>query len=671
MNFSFLRALTVNFSVLMTASILYLYIYTAYRKKKTIMYVLIGLISASVGALLLLTSVELIPGIIFDTRSILVSITALFFGAVPTVITVAATSVVRLIIKGTGAWPGVFVTIVTAGFGLLWRRVRWAKIEGSRKYPWPEMYLFGMVTHLLMLACMFVMPIDTALLVLREASLPVLFLYPIGVVLVGNMIWTRFNQIMVSSSLRESEIQMKALYEKAPVGIAVKNDKGILFANKMFETIIGKPKEDLTATDWQDLVHPDSLGADERALWAFQEGQTDAYELDKKIIKPDGTDIWVNIVITAVQLEHSDKRSYLYLLQDISQRKRREAEIYYTSVYDDMTGLYNRGYIDHEITRIEAENRLPVSVIMCDVDGLMLINDAFGREEGDTLLKEVSSILKECCREGDIVGRIGGDEFIILFPETDNDEVYAVYQRIKNTCEERNAHPRTNIHFTSFSLGYATKTYEDEKLTDVIKIAAGHMYTRKLLTQKSLHSAVLTSIKATLFEKSNETEEHVERMAVMAVALGKEMGLRGEELDKLELGSLLHDIGKIRVDLSILTKPGKLNEKEWEEIRKHPETGYRIAQSVAELQNVSEIILSHQEKWDGSGYPRHLSGEKIPIEARIISVVDAFDAMTSDRGYQKVLSREEAILEIQRCAGSQFDPRIASIFIEKVLGHTE
>jgi diguanylate cyclase (GGDEF)-like protein/PAS domain S-box-containing protein/putative nucleotidyltransferase with HDIG domain len=670
MNITFLRDLVVNLSILFTASTLYMYTFTAYRNKRFIMNTLIGFISATVGVLLLIVSVELVPGVFFDTRTILISTTGLFFGAVPAVIAVFVISAARLIIAGAGAWTGVLTTFVTAGFGLLWRRYRWKKIDDSRKPLWLELYLFGLATHVLMLACMFSLPINTAMDVLRRVTLPVLILYPIGVVLVGMMIWTRLNQIKVESALRESEIRMKALYGKAPVGIAVTNDKGILFTNKMFETIIGKPKEGLTEIDWYDLTQPDDPAADQRNLQAFLQGLTDAYELDKHIIKPDGTDIWVHIVIAAVKPDHSDMRSHLYLLQDITQRKRREEEILYASVYDVMTGLYNRNYMDHEIMRMKAENRLPVSFIMCDVDGLMLINDAFGREEGDALLKEVSSILKGCCRERDIIARVGGDEFLILLPETDNSKVYEVYQCIKNKCDERNTHPHGGIHYTSVSLGYATKTQEDELLSNVIKTAAGHMYTRKLLAQKSLHSAVLTSIKATLFEKSNETEEHVERMAVHAVALGKEMGLRGAELDELELGALLHDIGKIRVDLSILKKPGKLDEKEWEEIRKHPETGYRIAQSVSEMQNVSEIILCHHERWDGTGYPQQLKEEEIPLLARIISVVDAYDAMTDERGYQRVLSSQEAVAEILHCAGSQFDPRVASTFVEKILNQT-
>ena len=671
MNIGFLRDLVVNLSVLLTASTLYMFIFSAYREKRIIMNILIGFISAAIGVLLLFVSAELVPGVVFDTRSILIGTTGLFFGAVPVLFAAAVISAVRLVLDGAGAWTGVLVTIVSAGFSLLWRKFRWAKIEGSRKPVWPELYLFGLAVHVLMLACMFTLPDNTALEVLGKVALPVLVLYPLGVVIVGMLIWTRLHQIKVESALQESEVRMKALYEKAPVGIAVTNDKGILFANTMFETITGKPKDALTKEDWDSLTHPDDPNADGHGLQAFLDGRTDAYELDKQITRPDGSSLWVHVIIAAVKPDHSDMRSHLYLLEDITQQKQREKEILYASVYDALTGLFNRGYIDHEVKRIEAENYSPVSVLICDVDGLMLINDAFGRGEGDALLKEVASVLKACCRDRDIAGRVDGDNFLILLPNTDKDEVYDVYEHIRNILDERNTHPGGGIHFTSVSLGYATKTRVDEKLSDIIKTAAGRMHTHELLKKKGLRSAVLASIQATMFEKSNETEEHVERMALLAKALSREMGLRGEELDRLELGALLHDIGKIRVDLSILTKPGKLDEKEWEEIRKHPETGYRIAQSVAELQNVSEIILYHHERWDGTGYPHQLKGEEIPLEARIISVVDAYDAMTDDRGYQRVLSKQEAMEEIRRFAGSQFDPHIASVFIEKILKQTE
>jgi putative nucleotidyltransferase with HDIG domain len=201
----------------------------------------------------------------------------------------------------------------------------------------------------------------------------------------------------------------------------------------------------------------------------------------------------------------------------------------------------------------------------------------------------------------------------------------------------------------------------------VIRTAEEVLFTRKLLAKKSMHNAILSSIKATLYEKSNETEEHCERMARWARALGEAMGLSGEPLDRLELGAYLHDIGKVRIDSSILKKPGKLSPAEWEEIKKHPEAGYRIACSVPELQNVADLILCHHERWDGTGYPRSLAGEEIPLLARIIALVDAYDAMTTDRSYKLALTKDEAIQEIHRCAGSHFDRRVAEAFIERVL----
>lgn len=197
------------------------------------------------------------------------------------------------------------------------------------------------------------------------------------------------------------------------------------------------------------------------------------------------------------------------------------------------------------------------------------------------------------------------------------------------------------------------------------------MYRRKLLEHKSLHNSILASIKTTMFEKSNETEEHAERLAKMSRQLGQALGLSEEELVELELSSALHDIGKIAIDDRILKKPGKLTDSEWREIKRHPEVGFRIAQASPEFKHISEYILCHHERWDGKGYPQGIEGENIPLISRIIALVDAYDAMTEDRVYRKSVNIEEAIDEIKKNAGTQFDPHIARIFVEKVLMNIE
>lgn len=167
-----------------------------------------------------------------------------------------------------------------------------------------------------------------------------------------------------------------------------------------------------------------------------------------------------------------------------------------------------------------------------------------------------------------------------------------------------------------------------------------------------------------MIEKSHETEAHARRLAAMAREIGERMGLSQLELDQLELLSMLHDIGKVAVPDRILNKPGKLTAEEWVEMKKHPEIGYRIAASSPELSPIAEFILCHHERWDGKGYPQGLSGEEIPLLSRILSVVDSYDAMTENRAYRKAMEKEKVLIEIKESSGTQFDPKIAAIFID-------
>ena len=169
---------------------------------------------------------------------------------------------------------------------------------------------------------------------------------------------------------------------------------------------------------------------------------------------------------------------------------------------------------------------------------------------------------------------------------------------------------------------------------------------------------------ATMYARSQETEEHGERLARFTKAIGEKLGLKRERLDNLELLCVLHDIGKIGIDDRILNKPGKLSADEWELMKKHTEIGYRIAKSSPEFEHIADFILCHHERWDGTGYPRALKGTEIPIESRIVAIADAYDAMTHNRVYHKAKSFDAAMDEIKRCTGTQFDPDIARLFIE-------
>ncbi|HZW49843.1 MAG TPA: diguanylate cyclase, partial [Bacillota bacterium] len=314
--------------------------------------------------------------------------------------------------------------------------------------------------------------------------------------------------------------------------------------------------------------------------------------------------------------------------------------------------------------RLDTPRQLPISIIMGDINGLKLVNDGFGHSKGDEVLIEIAKILKSCCREEDIVSRIGGDEFGILLPRTDSQSAQRVCSRISDTCKGY-ALDGSSI-CPSISVGHATKNFETETMDNILMASEESMSKQKLLESKSAHSSIIASIKAIMFEKSQETEEHAERMVQLSKSIGIAISLSDDKLNELELLSTLHDIGKMGVSAEILSKPGKLSDKEWVEMRKHPEIGFRIAQASPELIPIAKYILCHHERWDGKGYPQGLIGEQIPLLSRILAIVDSFDAMTNDRAYRSAMTKVEAIEEIRRNLGTQFDPNIAQLFLNLI-----
>ncbi len=342
---------------------------------------------------------------------------------------------------------------------------------------------------------------------------------------------------------------------------------------------------------------------------------------------------------------------------------KRNIEISYLSYHDFLTELYNRRFCEEEIKRINTSRNLPISIIVGDINGLKLINDTFGHDEGDKLLKKAAATIQSACRIDDIIARWGGDEFIILLPKTKKEEAEEVVNRIKNLFAEE----QVNGIQGSISFGWDTKQTMDEEIAKIFKNAEDYMYRNKTCENESVRSRMINTIINTLHEKSPREELHSKRVSELCQDIGKEIGLSELEIRILKVGGLLHDIGKIAIEECILNKREKLTEKEWSEIRRHPEIGYRILSSSHEMQELADYVLAHHEKWDGTGYPKGLKGESIPRIARIIAIADSYDAMTNERPYRKALSEEKVINEIRKNAGLQFDPEIAKLFVEKVL----
>jgi diguanylate cyclase (GGDEF)-like protein len=351
------------------------------------------------------------------------------------------------------------------------------------------------------------------------------------------------------------------------------------------------------------------------------------------------------------------------VVRDITERKKVEEKIRYLTFHDSLTGIYNRAYFENELEKYDNLRYLPISVIMGDMNGLKLVNDAFGHDEGDRLLKIAANSLKESCRQADTVARYGGDEFVILLPNTTTQEAEGIIERISNKISQTQFGPIP----PSIALGCETKTFIQQDIHLILKHAEDNMYQQKLMSEQSNRSAVISTLERTLIEVSEETELHALRLQTLCDQMCEKMNLPGSLKSELRLLAVLHDIGKVVIPQSILTKASELSLDEWRLIKQHPEVGYRIAQSSPDLAFIAKGILTHHERWDGTGYPRGLKGEDIPLSSRILSIVDAYDVMISGRAYKQKMSNEEAIEEIKRASGTQFDPTLANIFIEIII----
>lgn len=411
--------------------------------------------------------------------------------------------------------------------------------------------------------------------------------------------------------------------------------------------------------EYVSRIHPDSLNKFKRKFDSLMKGETDYFEDEYKTIRASGDTIWV---FHRGKVAERDKDGTIVrivgTLLDITTRKNYEEEIINLGYTDKLTGLKNRAYVEQKLEKLD-NNENNYSIIMGDINGLKLMNDTFGHREGDNFICAIANILKRSCSKDDIVARWGGDEFVILAIEKAEDYIDRVSENIKQECDK-------NTDFgleVSIALGCANKKemYDAE---DVMNLAEERMYRGKLTEIRSSRNATIVSLEKTLYEKHSETEEHTQRIKKLSLMLGRKLGLSHDKLNELELLSLLHDIGKIGIPEQILMKPGKLTEEEWETMKHHTEIGYRIAKATTGLSHVAEEILSHHERYDGTGYPRGLKGEEIPVLSRIINIVDSYDVMTHSRSYKSAFDNDYALNELRTCAGTQFDPNLVDVFIE-------
>lgn len=343
----------------------------------------------------------------------------------------------------------------------------------------------------------------------------------------------------------------------------------------------------------------------------------------------------------------------------VLQMQKYNEEVKHLSFHDALTGLYNRRFFEGELKRLDTPRNLPLSIVMGDVNGLKLANDIFGHEAGDMLIKTAALMMKKCCRADDIIARWGGDEYIILLPRTTTEEAEKIAQRIKKSLAD------TRIHAIkgSISMGCGTKYNAGEDVQRAIEAAEEKMYLEKTLNSKKFNKQAIEEILDALFTILPGVEAHSRRVSELSGRIGEKMGLSEHELNKLKSAAMLHDIGMIAIDKKILKKKSDFTYHELEKIRQCPVIGFRILNSNADTIELADHVFCHQERWDGTGYPKGLKGEEIPLLSRIIALAEKYDQLLTGFMCNEKLSLPEAVNFVRDNSGILFDPKVVNAFL--------
>lgn len=450
------------------------------------------------------------------------------------------------------------------------------------------------------------------------------------------------------------------LFENSPEAIIIANGQTqILNVNRSFEQIFQYSYQEAIGQRIVDLIVPNTK-KDE--YWnsdqLVRQGKMPRGETVR--MRKDGSLVQVGYV--SFPIEYDEKPvGYYVIYTDITARKEAEEKLRYISYHDSLTGLYNRSFFELKMQEYETNPPEYLGMIVCDIDGLKIINDTLGHKAGDKFLLKTSELLSIHLKETDILARIGGDEFVILLPGYKKQEVNDLVDKIRQTIKDHNNNIAVGQMLLNVSMGSsAMEDHRGQSIHQLFIESDNYMYRDKIHRGKSARSAIVQTLMTALEARDFITEGHAERMQRLVTEIAKALNLTEKTINELRLLAQFHDIGKVGIPDNILFKPGPLTPEERKIIERHSEIGARIAQAAPDLAPISDWILKHHEWWDGSGYPFGLKGTEIPMECRVLAIADAYDSMTSDRPYRKALSHEAAISEIIKFSEIQFDPAIVT-----------
>jgi diguanylate cyclase (GGDEF)-like protein/PAS domain S-box-containing protein len=466
----------------------------------------------------------------------------------------------------------------------------------------------------------------------------------------------------VQSALEASERRFREFAESLPqVVFEMDLDGTVLFVNKNAGVTLGYSPEEATNTfNALSIIAPEDRERARKRMEERLRGDDDPSPGEYTGLRKDGSRFPMAVYLRPISLE-GRLQGFRGILVDMTRQKELEERLRFYSLHDPLTGLYNRTFFDEELRRLSAGLDDPVGIVICDLDGLKFLNDTMGHSVGDRILAESAHILRKAFRKNDVLARIGGDEFAALLPRCDGNALSHIVETIFREVERHNeSNPALPL---SVSVGYASGNAGEMRIEALFAAADDDMYRAKNDRREASRHFLLERLRKALDLREFSDGEHLRRLERHLLSLAEPLGIPQEARQLLRSLAHWHDIGMVTVDESIVLRPGPLAPEEWREIRRHPETGARIVASFQDLASLAPWILAHHERWDGAGYPLGLKGEAIPLESRMLALVHAYDAMTSPRPWRPAKSPAEARAELQRCAGTQFDPRIVELFL--------
>lgn len=481
----------------------------------------------------------------------------------------------------------------------------------------------------------------------------------------------------VEEALAQNERFIRSTLDSLPTQVAILNQDGIVvytnrawrvFANEQYPSQVAG---DMLGVDYFKFCRFYDRGGDEGrtsvALAAGIEriiaGQSESFSQEFAWKSEEGT-CWLEL--QATPFAGGGPMRAVLAVNDVTDRKYLEQKLLHLSAHDSLTAVYNRAYFEVALQEYSHLRYMPVGIVNCDVNGLKLINDTFGSETGDIMLGMAAEILRAVFPETSVIARTGGDEFSVLLPNTSAELVDRYCQQVRLQVLEynqRNNGDSRGVNL-SLSMGHAVGGGSLERVSECMREAENAMQREKLHSGQSARSALVSTVKKLLEVRDFQTGGHATRMIDACEQMARLLNLSDERIADIRLLAQFHDIGKVGIPDHILFKSGPLTDEEFMIMKRHSDIGHRIALSSPELLPIAESILQHHEWWDGSGYPLGVKGTDIPLECRILSIVDAYDAMTSERPYRQPLSHDAALAEVCRNAGRQFDPDLVELFME-------